>query len=53
MLGAQDTGGALRSRRLIPIGKGTCTVIVRLTTGASGYSFAPKGFQSEKLVTVL
>ncbi|MBA3818908.1 MAG: hypothetical protein H0X17_08455 [Deltaproteobacteria bacterium] len=53
VLGAQDTGGRDRSRKLVATGAGTCTVILVLTTGAgSHWSFKPQVFQAEKLVTI-
>ncbi|MDB4960650.1 MAG: hypothetical protein JWP01_649 [Myxococcales bacterium] len=53
VMGAQDTGGKDRSRTLEAKAKGTCTVIVGLTTGtALNESFKPQAFQAEMLVTI-
>ncbi|MDQ3369219.1 MAG: hypothetical protein M3680_27650 [Myxococcota bacterium] len=53
VLGAQDTGGRDRSRKLVPTGAGTCTVILTLTTGSLlDESFKPQALQAEKLVTI-
>jgi len=52
VLGAQDTGGRDRSRKLVAKAKGTCTVIVTLGTGNPSETFPGKVFQQEMLVTV-
>jgi hypothetical protein len=53
VLGAQDTGGADRTRRLITKGKGMCTVTVTVSThSALDTSFKGQAFKAERRVTI-
>ena len=52
-MGAQDTGGRDRFRRLIATGKGTCTLTVDLTIGSSlAPSFPGRTFETQRLISV-
>ena len=51
VLGAQDTGGADRTRALVAEKVGSCQVSATITTGSSLYpGFPPKAFEADTLV---